>query len=127
MIEIRPRESVVLAEDFDAMVAWYQAALGLELVRKFEDGYHFANFEGNGVRIGIASAKEMGVAPNDRKNNSVVLQFEVDDVKAFFEHLQASGGSVTFGPNFDEENKFWFGGFHDLEGNPFWVVDSNCP
>ena len=48
------------------------------------------------------------------------------DVTAFFAHLQASGGVVTFGPSFDKAG-FPFGGFTDPEGNPIWVVDKNCP
>jgi len=35
----------------------------------------------------------MGVEPDDRSKNTVILQFEVED----------------------------------LEGNPCWVVDKNCP
>ena len=56
-----------------------------------------------------------------------MLQFEVEDVKAFFEHLTANGGVAVFGPSLDKEYNFWYGGFADPEGNPYWVVDVNCP
>jgi len=127
-MKISPRESVIFAEDFQAMKSWYQDVLGFKVTLLAEEDYHFASLENDeGVRIGIADAKEMGIIPQDRSNNSVVLQFEVSDVKIFFAYLQEKGGSVTFGPSFDEKGGFWFGGFHDLEGNPFWVVDENCP
>jgi predicted enzyme related to lactoylglutathione lyase len=119
---------VIFAEDFQALVAWHQATLRFNITRQIEDEYRYCDLENEtGIRIGVADASEMVVAPENRRNNSVVLQFEVTDVKRFFEHLVEHGGKVAFGPSFDEKDKFWFGGFHDLEGNPFWVVDENCP
>lgn len=127
-MKLAPRESVIFADDFKAMIDWYQTVLGFKVTRLFEEDYHYCNLENeNGIQIGIAQAKEMGVTAADKANNSVVLQFEVTDVPAFFKHLEAHQGSITFGPSFDEKGQFWFGGFHDLEGNPFWVVDENCP
>jgi predicted enzyme related to lactoylglutathione lyase len=126
--EIRPRETVVLASDFSKLVEWYRDVLGFKVVKRFEEAYHYCNLEtSSGIRIGIASAEEMGVKALDRAVNTVVLQFEVDDLKEFFPGLKAAGGVVTFGPNFDKKDEFWFGGFSDPEGNPFWVVDKNCP
>ena len=127
-MKISPREPVIFAEDFKAMKAWYQDVLGFKVTRLAEEDYHYANLENEqGILLGIADAKEMGVTPTNRSSNTVVLQFEVADVKAFFAYLQEKGGSITFGPSFDEKGGFWFGGFHDFEGNPFWVVDENCP
>ncbi len=127
-MEIRPRETVILAEDFDAMVAWYRDTLGFKVTDRFEDEFHYANLvTPSGIAIGIASAKEMGVEPADRTKNTVLLQFEVEDVKAFFEQIGKSGATVTFGPSHSEKDDFWYGGFSDPEGNPVWVVDGNCP
>jgi predicted enzyme related to lactoylglutathione lyase len=127
-MEIHPRESVILAENFLLLVEWYQKVLQFKIVQLHEDQYHYCNFENeHGSKIGIADAKEMGITPGDRKNNTVVLQFQVPDVKDFFQYLQEHDGVITFGPSFDEKGQFWYGGFHDLEGNPFWVVDENCP
>jgi len=127
-MEIRPRETVILAADFPSLVAWYRDVLGFKVVRLFEDGYHYAYMEtASGIKIGIASAEEMGVVPLDRSKNTVILQVEVDDVQHFFAHLEEAGGVVTFGPSLDDKGEFWFGGFEDLEGNPCWVVDKNCP
>jgi predicted enzyme related to lactoylglutathione lyase len=128
MTEIRPREPVVLAADFEALVAWYRDVLGFTVVNLFDEGYHYCNLETpTGIELGIGSAEEAGVEPTDRAGNTVVLQFEVDDVRAFLAHVEEKGGSVTNGPSFDEKGGFWFGGFADPEGNPFWVVDANCP
>ncbi|MBC8366463.1 VOC family protein [bacterium] len=127
-MDLRPRETVILAEDFTALVSWYRDALGFKVTRLFEDEYHYVNLESeSGIQIGIASASEMGVEANDRSKNTVLMQYEVDDVKEFFEHLKSKGGKLTFGPSFDEKGGFWFGGVADPEGNPIWVVDKNCP
>jgi predicted enzyme related to lactoylglutathione lyase len=127
-MKLDPRESVILAEDFRAVVDWYQRVLGFKVTRLVESDYHYCNLENeSGIRLGIAAAKEMGVNPIDRKSNTVVLQFQVADVQGFLENVREKGGDITFGPSLDKKEGFWFGGFSDLEGNPFWVVDENCP
>jgi len=119
-MELRPREPVVLADDF--------GALGFSAVSIIDDAYRYATLEtAGGVRLGIADAKQMGVDAGDRSKSTFVLQFEVDDVAAFFEHVASQGGLVTFGPAQDAQAGFWFGGIADLEGNRCWVVDANCP
>ena len=128
MIEIRPRETVVLSKDFEAMVAWYRDVLGFRVVKLFEDGFNYANLEtDSGIQLGIGVLQDMGIEPLDRTRNTVILQIEVDDLKAFFAHVEAHGGTVSFGPAFDKKGEFWFGGISDPEGNPLWVVDANCP
>jgi predicted enzyme related to lactoylglutathione lyase len=128
MTRIQPRETVVLAGDVASLAAWYRETLGFRIVREFTDGFHYVNLETDtGIRLGIASAAEMGVAPGDRSSNTVVLQFQVGDVKAFLAGVEAGGGRVTLTPTRNEKDGFWFGGFADPEGNPFWVVDENCP
>jgi len=127
-MQLQPRETVILADDFDAMIKWYQNALGFKITRLYEQEYHYCNLEtDSGIQLGIASASEMNVTPTNRKLNTVILQFEVQDVKQFLKSLAEKGGSVSFGPSFDKSNNFWFGGFADIEGNPFWVVDTDCP
>lgn len=128
MIELRPRETVILAENFSNLVNWYRDALGFSVNQLYEDDFHYCHLESQtGIKIGIADADEMGVAPIDRSGNTVLLQFEVDDVKEFFSFLKNMGALITGGPSFDKRDKFWFGSFSDPEGNPFWVVDKNCP
>ena len=126
--ELRPRETVILAEDFDVLVAWYRDVLGFEVVQLFEDGMHYANLKtASGIRIGIGLAGEVQVEPRDRAANTVVLQFEVDDVPELLIHIGNHGGVVQHGPTFNKEEGFWFGAFADPEGNPIWLVDAACP
>lgn len=128
MIDIRPRESVILARDFSAAVDWYCKALGFTVVKRFDNGFNYCNLEtASGIRIGIGDAAQMGVTAANRNNDTVILQFEVDDVDEFFSHLGRFEGSITGGPSFDAGGNFWFGSFVDPEGNQFWVVDKNCP
>ena len=128
MQPIRPRESVILADNFEAQVKWYRETLGFKQTDLFEDDYHFANLETeSGIKLGIGSAKEMGVEPQDRSKTTILLQFEVDDLAEYFEYLATSGAKILFGPSFEKKGQFWFGGFADPEGNPWWVVDKDCP
>ena len=127
-MEIRSREPVILAARFDDLVAWYRSALGFAVVRQFEEDFHYCLLEApSGFRVAIADAQEMGVEPRARNRNTVVLQFEVDDLPAFFAELEGAGARISGGPSHDERAGFWFGSFEDPEGNPFWVVDKNCP
>jgi len=128
MIEIRPREIVILATNFSGLVNWYKNILGFTASQLVEDDFHYCNLElESGIKVGIADANEMGVEPVDRNKNTVLLQIEVDDVKELFEYLKEKGVTITGGPSFDDKDKFWFGSFVDLEGNSIWVVDKNCP
>ena len=127
-MKIQARESVIFANDFYKLVEWYKTILGFKVTHLVEDDYHYSYLENEvGIQLGIADAQEMGVTPGQRTNNTVVLQFQVGDVQAFFDHLQANQGQVTFGPSYDKKDGFWFGGFQDIEGNPVWVVDDQCP
>ena len=128
MHQLKPRESVVLATDYDTTVAFYRDVLGFEVTNVFSGGYHYTNLKNAaGIQIGIAMASEMKVEPVDREKNTVLLQFEVEDVPAFMKHVEEHGGSIQFGPDNDTNAGFWYGAFRDPEGNPMWVVDSNCP
>ncbi len=128
MIEIRPRETVLLVDDFSKIVAWYRDVLGFEIKKLFENGFHYCNLAmPSGIKIGVAPAAEAGVEPGERSNNTVILQFEVDDVREFFAYLERNGATINGGPSLDTKDKFWFGSFADPEGNPVWVVDKNCP
>ena len=125
---MRPRESVLLAEDFDTLVSWYVEVLGFETTRLEADAFHYANLStASGIHLGIALGSEMGVEIGDRARNSCVLQLEVDDVREFLSAVEQAGGRITGGPNFDKGGGFWFGSIADPEGNSWWVVDAKCP
>ncbi|NQV18533.1 MAG: hypothetical protein HQ534_08320 [Armatimonadetes bacterium] len=126
-MKIFPREPVVFAEYFQALVDWYKDVLSFKVTHIVNEEYHYCNLENeNGIRLGIADAREMGVNPSDRKNNTVVLQLQVTDVPSFLKYIRKKAGTITFGPSLDKKGDFWYGGFSDLEGNPYWVVDENC-
>ncbi|MBC8503418.1 MAG: VOC family protein [Chloroflexi bacterium] len=128
MIAIRPRETVVLVDDFSMMVAWYRDVLGFEVEQIFENGFHYCNLAlPSGIKLGIAPAAEMGIEPGERSKHTVIPQFEVDDVREFFTYLEENGATITGGPSLNTKDNFWFGSFADPEGNPIWVVDKNCP
>ena len=127
-MELKPRETVILASDFTLLVNWYRDVLGFQVTQLFEDGIHYCNLETeSGIRIGIGLAEETGVVPGERSSNTLRLQFEVTDAQAFFQYVEQHGGSIRFGPSFNEKDGFWFGECADPEGNPFWVVDEKCP
>ena len=127
-MQLYPREIVILAKDFSALVNWYRDVLGFDVQKLVDEDYHYCNLDTRtGIRIGIADADEMGVTPSDRGANTVVLQIAVENVEAFFRHVDQNGGSVASGPAYDKKGDFWFGGIKDPEGNPMWVVDLNCP
>jgi len=116
---LQPREVVILAEDYDALVAWYVGVLGFRVVRQFSEAYRYSNLETRSrIRVGIAPASEAGVAPSDRACNTVLLRVAIADVKAFFEHLHRLGTAAAFGPSFDEAGQFWYGGSRTPKATP---------
>lgn len=116
--------AVILAEDYDRLRDWYVRALDLEVKQEWTEDYHYAELVRDGrFVVGIASAGEMKVEPGERRRQAVVAQFNVDDCRAFLARVREEGGTVPFGPSYEEKGGFWFGGFADLEGNPAWVVE----
>ena len=127
-MEVKPRETIILVEDFDAQIKWYCDVLDFKVVKVFDVEFHYCNLENSaGIKIAIGLASEMQVELQDRAKNSVFIQFEVEDVKAFLEFVDANGGVITGPAAFSEKDNFWFGSFADPEGNSHWIVDSNCP
>ena len=123
-MKLQLMNAVIMAEDYGKLRDWYIDALDLTLDGEWTAKYHYAELKRDGkCVVGIADAKEMGVTPGDRKNASVVAQFNVDDVRAFLARVKEKGGDVPLGPSFEEDEKFWFGGFADPEGNVCWVVE----
>lgn len=126
-MEVRPRESIILVENFDVQIAWYCEILDFEVKKRFDE-FQYCNVENaSGMKLAIGLASEMEVELHDRKHNSVVLQFEVDDVRAFLTFVGSNGGTIVGPAVFNEKKGFWFGSFADPEGNAHWVVDSHCP
>ena len=55
-----------------------------------------------------------------------IERIETPDVAALLHRVRERGGSID-GPLTDSARGFSFGSFKDPEGNPWWVVDPNCP
>ena len=126
-MEVRPRESIILVDDFEALISWYCDTLDFKITRRFEE-FQYCNIENTaGIKLAIGLASEMQVELRDRKHNSVILQFEVENVQAFLAFVGNGGGSVVSPASYNEKEGFWFGCFADPEGNSHWVVDRNCP
>ena len=127
-MEVKPRETILLVEDFDAQIKWYCDILGFKIIKKYVEDYHYCVLENAAkIKLAIALASDMGVTLQPRKHNSVVLQFEVEDVQSFLEFMQNSNGAIIGPAVHNKEDGFWFGSFADPEGNAHWVVDCNCP
>ena len=123
-MKLRLMNAVVMAEDYEKLRDWYVDALDLELIGEWTEKYHYAELARDGrLVVGIASAEEMKVTPGDRKNATVVAQLNVDDARGFLARVKEKGGDVPFGPSWEEDEEFWFGGFADPEGNLVWVVE----
>ena len=120
---LRLLNGVVLAEDFERLRDWWIEVVGLEPLQQWSDAYHYAELGSEGrLVVGIADAKEMETTLSTPRANAVIVQLRVDDVQSFLASIKDKGGKVTFGPSFEESEKFWFGGFEDGEGNAVWVV-----
>lgn len=119
--------SVILANDFEALRTWYKEMLGLsEKPRRDGAGYHYVELtNGREHVLGIASAEQMGIDLSSPRKNSAIPQLCVPDVAELFERIAANGGKILFGPSVDEAfGGYTYGGFTDPEGNQVWVVDS---
>jgi predicted enzyme related to lactoylglutathione lyase len=116
--------AVILAEDYEKLRDWYIDTLELTVDGEWTENYHYAELVRDGkFVVGIATAEEMKTTPGDRKNATVIAQLNTDDIKGLCERVREKGGDVPFGPSFEKDEKFWFGGFADPEGNLFWVVE----
>ena len=115
---------VLLAGNYDALVAWYVSAFAAEIGETVDADYHYTELQSGGQGLlGIAKANEMGASPPSPRNNGAVPQFCVSDVAALLKHAQENGGAVLFGPETDEAEGYQYGGFSDPEGNTIWVLD----
>lgn len=114
---------VVFAEDFGQLVQWYMDALNLEIIYEERGEYSYTELGyDQQIVVGITPAKEMEHVPTKPRNNSAIMQLSVSDIKATFKQIEEQGGSILFGPTFEERNKFYFGGATDTEGNQIWFI-----
>jgi hypothetical protein len=64
-MELKPRESIILVEEFDSQIKWYCDVLKFKVVKVFDVDFHYCNLENEaGIKLGIALASEMQVFSN---------------------------------------------------------------
>ena len=88
---IRAAHHVVAVHDFDKTDAFYRDILGFE--RSWSDGNW--TFYRSGAGMVMAGLCPDDLPPADLGSHSYVGYFEVDDVDAMYERVQATGGDVT--------------------------------
>ena len=127
-IKILPRETVLVAKNYQSLIDWYINNLNFKIINNFPDIKYSYLKTDSGIKIGIADMEELGNKNYSKRiMNTVILQICTNDLKSLFKKIKKNGGSVLFGPSFDEGDKYWYGSFTDIEGNEIWVVDENCP
>ena len=86
----------VVTRDIDALVEFYQRLSGIEAVRP-ADGFAEIRFEG--VTLAISSEHLIKLfnvgAATAAANQSAILEFEVEDVDAVFERMNAYGTNIV--------------------------------
>gem|GEM_PF-1299849 len=126
VMSIKLLNVVHLAEDFESLLQWYKDALDLEVIYEEKGEYHYTELGyDKKVIVGIAIAKEMEHVPTNPRNNTSIMQLSVSDINATFNQIKAHGGKVLFGPSYEEQNKFYYGGVTDIEGNQIWFTQTN--
>ncbi|CAB3790282.1 VOC family protein [Paraburkholderia caffeinilytica] len=86
----------VVTRDVDGLVAFYRRLSGIEAVRP-ADGFAEMRFEGATLAISseyLIERFSVGAA-TAAANQSAILEFEVEDVDAVFERMNASGTNIV--------------------------------
>ncbi|WP_116141868.1 VOC family protein [Trinickia diaoshuihuensis] len=86
----------VVTRDIERLLDFYQRLSGIEAVRP-ADGFAEMRFEGATLAISSEHLIELfniGAA-TAAANRSAILEFEVDDVDAVFERMNASGSTIV--------------------------------
>gem|GEM_PF-2562551 len=64
MIEIRPRENVLLATDFHRLLEWYRDVLGFNVTNLVDKGFHSCNLETKlGIKLALLQRKRWELVP----------------------------------------------------------------
>jgi lactoylglutathione lyase len=101
---VRQLRLVLTVEDFDAAVAFYRDALGLEEREAWqaEEGGHIAILHAGGATLELVDEAQAAaideIEVGRRVAGPVRIAFEVDDSAAAAERLANAGGEVLAGP-----------------------------
>ena len=48
----------------------------------------------------------MGANPENSDSNTIIMQFEVEDLQEIFKYLKENNVTITGGPSYDKNGKF---------------------
>ncbi|APA85588.1 VOC family protein [Paraburkholderia sprentiae WSM5005] len=86
----------IVTRDLDGLIEFYQRLSGIEAARP-ADGFAELRFEG--ATLAISSERLIELfnvgAATAAANRSAILEFEVEDVDAVFERMNASGTNIV--------------------------------
>ena len=108
---------MIYAKEPDKLAHWYASRLGIEMSLDESDNCYYGDVMG-----GDASPVFFGIYPDEHKtvtkNNSLMVNYRVDDFPAFLVKLQDAGEEITRTVN-DGNGQFAY--ISDPEGNPIEV------
>lgn len=115
--------AVMTVNDYEGTIEWYQSIFDLDIIHQDSGAYHYTELGQNGQNIvGIAKADEMDHKPTNPKNNSCVLQVQVEDIEELYERVKKAQTEIRFGPSKEEKSNFAYGAISDPEGNEIWII-----
>lgn len=115
--------TVIAAKKYQECIKWYKEAFLLDIIHQTEGEYSYTELGQNGLNIvGLTPAKEIDHIPTEPRNNSCILQVQVDDIYALYERIKLLGTDIRFGPSVEEGSKFVYGSISDPEGNEIWII-----
>ena len=127
-IKILPREIVLVAKNHQSLIDWYVDNLNFKIVYNNLDIKYCSLETDSSIKIEIADMKSLeNENYSKRIMNTIILQIATNDLQKLFKKIKNNGGSILFGPSYDEGDKYWYGSVTDIEGNEIWVIDENCP
>lgn len=104
----RLQNAYYVTRDMDRAVSFYRDALGLNV--KFQDGARWAQFDAGGVNFSLSSPEEAAAGAQ-----GAVVIFEVDDIDAVRDRLEAQGATMLDGRDMGSHGRTLT--FSDLDGN----------
>ena len=127
-IKILPRETVIVAKNYQLLIDWYINNLNFKIVYYNLNIKYCSLKTDSDIEIEIADMDRLeNENYSKRIQNTVILQIATNDLEILFKKIKNNGGSILFGPSYDEGDKYWYGSVADSEGNEIWVIDENCP